>query len=485
MTDYSLWPERRISIRTLFLDSLNPRIPPGIATPSQRELIEELVAHDDVYGLARHISLNGFDPVELLIGVDEDSRTVTVEGNRRLAALKLLDTPGLAPATQQERFKKLAAHQQSPFTKVRVVIAPSREAAAPLILRKHTREQIEKWSPLMQARFYRRLVSETGEPIEDLAKRYGVTPGDIRDFLQLDAMYEVALSLDLPAPVSAVVHDPRNFPASVLQRLVEMVKFKDLLGIEFDRDGRVTAKAKPKEFRKAYAKVIADVATGAINTRALNKVEDAETYLKALRAVAPTKQVRRVSMDALTGTSPATAPAPERPAAAKSERAKPPRLIPSTIRCTLDDPRAREIFRELKALDPGRFPNAHAVLLRMLLEFGVSHYLTKTGLIEPLLEKMRKKTGRVDWAPTLTQMLRELLKDQALAMRPHARKAVIRMIGDGGQSILSVETLDGFVHNTFEWPDERALERLWRAMEDILVLVLREPEPQSGTGSTS
>jgi hypothetical protein len=92
MIDYSAWPERRLSVRTLFLDPLNPRIPPGTTSPSQRQLIEELVAHDDVYGLGRRISLDGFDPLESLIGVDEDEKTIILEGNRRLAALKLLDS---------------------------------------------------------------------------------------------------------------------------------------------------------------------------------------------------------------------------------------------------------------------------------------------------------------------------------------------------------------------------------------------------------
>lgn len=478
MIDYSAWPERRLSIRTLFLDQQNPRIPPNVTAPSQRQLIEELVAHDDVYDLARQISLGGFDPLESLIGVDEADKTVIVEGNRRLAALKLLDSPELAPEGEQDRFRRLAARVQPPFLKVRVLIAPSREAAAPLILRKHTREQIEKWSPLQQARFYRSLVTETGESIEELARRYGVQPGEIRNFLQLESMYEVATSLQLPEAVSTIVHNPREFPASVLQRLVEMAKFKELLRIDFDSSGRVTANANPTEFRKAYTKVVSDVASGSINTRALNKVKDAETYFKALRPLAPKRQRRSASMDALLGTPrPTPAQPAERPTPPKTDRTKPQRLIPSTIKCTLDDPRAREIFKELKGLDPARFSNAHAVLLRMLLEFGVSHYLTKTGLIEPLLERGRKKTGRDDWAPTLTQMLRELLKDRALTMRPQARKAVVRLVNDDRQSVISVDTLDGFVHNNFEWPDERELVRLWRAMEEILVLVLREPEP--------
>jgi hypothetical protein len=303
MPDYSTWPEKRLQPASLLLDSENPRIPPSGRPVSQREIIAELVAHDKVYELARDIAHGGFDPVESLIGFDEDDgRTIILEGNRRLAALKLLRDPKLSPADEVTRFERLASLPTTTVpTRIRILLAPSREAAAPLILRKHTGEQIERWSPLQQARFYRRLVDATGSP-DDVAKRYGLALGEVHEFLRMDAMYELAQSVDLPGEVRERVHDPRSFPASVLRRLLEVPSFREFLGVSFDDRGHVRSRAKPADFRAAYARVLTDIATETQNTRTLNKHEHVESYVKSLGDLKPTKSSHSYSMTELAGS---------------------------------------------------------------------------------------------------------------------------------------------------------------------------------------
>ena len=486
MPDYSDWQERKLAPAALLLDADNPRIPPLRAPLSQRELIAELVAHDDVYELARDIADVGFDPVESMIGCDDDGKTIVLEGNRRLAALKLLQDPTLSPEAHLSRFKKLGASPTLDLpARVRVLLAPTRDAAAPLILRKHTREQVARWSPLQQARFYRRLL-EAGESPEQIAGRSNVTAGDVRDFLRMDAMYEIAQAIEIPEDVREIVHDPRRFPASVLRRLLEVPSFRDFLQLQFDNRGRVSAKAKPKAFRDAYRRVLTEIANKTVDTRKLNRADDVDAYVGHLAAVAPPEQKRAYSMSDLMGSPPpASQPAVADPAPQRTARSKSKNLIPSTIRCTLDDPRVKEIFRELKKLNPkpGAFPNAHAVLLRLLLEFGVAHYLTETGLIKPLLQRVKDKKKGKDWSPTLTQMLRELLSAPDLTLSPNARKAITRLVNDNQQSMLSVTTMDQFLHNEFEWPNDREIARLWKLMEPVLVLVLREPSSPSGAAS--
>lgn len=478
MPDYSDWPEKRLRPTALLLDVLNPRIPPVANPLSQRELIAELVAHDDVYDLAKTIVGVGFDPVESLIGIEDDGKVVILEGNRRLAALKLLNDPTLATPSDLSKFKRIAGAASVPDT-VRVLIAPSREAAAPLILRKHTREQVAKWSRLQQARFYRRLV-DTGGSVEQVAKKYGVTAGEIRDFLRMDSMYAVAQTMDLPEDVRETVHDPRSFPASVLERLLEVPSFRDFLTIDFDASGRVSAKTKPAAFRRAYGRVLTDIAKKKIDTRTLNKADAVDEYVDGLSNVRPKAEARTYNADALAGQESATS-ASNRDTSTRPSRSKvagkAAGVIPTSIKCTVDDDRIREIFRELKRLNPkvGGFPNAHAVLLRVLLELSVSHYLTKTGGLEPLLEWAKKQKKPNDWAPTLKQMLRELLKDAAVKLAPQARKAITRLVDDDSQSAISVDTMDQFVHNQFEWPNDREIARLWKLMEPILALVLKEP----------
>ncbi len=61
MADYRTWPEKTVAVTTFQLDPKNPRIPAG-GELQQRDLIAELVEHDDVYDLARDISHDGYSP---------------------------------------------------------------------------------------------------------------------------------------------------------------------------------------------------------------------------------------------------------------------------------------------------------------------------------------------------------------------------------------------------------------------------------------
>jgi len=69
MIDFAAWKEKPGAVTTLQLDPLNNRIPTSGALLEQRDLIAELVEHENVYDLARDIAEHGYSPVEALIGV--------------------------------------------------------------------------------------------------------------------------------------------------------------------------------------------------------------------------------------------------------------------------------------------------------------------------------------------------------------------------------------------------------------------------------
>ena len=56
----------------------------------------------------------------------------------------------------------------------------------------------------MQARFFRQLL-ERGLTTDDLVQSYGVTVGQIQDWIRADAVYRLACSLDFPEEVKAKV----------------------------------------------------------------------------------------------------------------------------------------------------------------------------------------------------------------------------------------------------------------------------------------
>jgi len=102
------WKTTQKNIGVIFLDPNNPRIPPTPQPLTEPELIAELVLHDDVHQLASNIQASGYFPTEPLMIVREDGQFRVAEGNRRLAACKLLVNPHLAPDSYNSKFRHLS-----------------------------------------------------------------------------------------------------------------------------------------------------------------------------------------------------------------------------------------------------------------------------------------------------------------------------------------------------------------------------------------
>ena len=77
----------------LRLDPRNPRLKEGLENASQPELLAELAREYELQDLGRSIADNGYFSEEPLVAIkDRSGKSWTiVEGNRRLAALQLLE----------------------------------------------------------------------------------------------------------------------------------------------------------------------------------------------------------------------------------------------------------------------------------------------------------------------------------------------------------------------------------------------------------
>ena len=475
MNDYGKWKERECSVTSLLLDPLNPRIPELATAPTQRDVVAELVTHDNVYELAKDIADQGFFPTERLVGIEDAAGDTILEGNRRLAALKLLIAPELAPEHEVKKFRTLSEKvPKATISKVKVVIAPSREAAAPLIVNRHTRLGILRWQPAQQAKYMRTLV-RADVSIDDVAKQFGVSKGELIKNLKTDSMYQVACALDLPEQVASIVRNPRQFNSSVLERLVQSSDAMSFLGVEFREKGSISGKIDPAEFKKAFGRMVTDIATGQEDTRSLNKNSDIETYLKKFGSDAPNKKIKgSFTGESLLGK--ASVPS------AEGKPGKPPKpgtrkqaaLIPSSVKCHLESPRINDVFRELRQLSVRQFPNATGALLRILLEMVISNYLEKTKKIQPLLDKAKKEGKGSDWSPTARQMMSAVMKDPEISLHPLVRKGLNKMVSDDGHP-LSLDKMDQFVHNSYVAPSEAELRKFWHLLQTLIIPMLTEP----------
>jgi hypothetical protein len=403
-----------------------------------------------------------------------------------LAALKLLISPDLAPESEKAKFKRLSHQAVIPhIKKIPITVAPSRDAAAPVILSKHTHSEVENWSPVMQARFYADRVAD-GVSIADLAKEYSLTQGQITDFIQNYQMYQVACALDLPANVAAKVNDPRGFPLTNLERIFRHAEATDFLGVSFDSHKQIKGHVQVDEFKKAFKKVVTDVALGDANSRNLNSAADFKRYLSGFGPSTPDK-AKKGSFGFDDLVKPATGKSGSAAKKITLPTPKPPKpqlaLIAKTFVCEIADPRINSLISELKRLSVKDYPNSVALALRGLLDLVVGNYCDRIGATPKILERARTKDNKPkDWYPTVRQMLNYLIaEEQTLKVNPLALKAAKLLVND--QKDVSVVVLDAFAHNRFVSPTESNLRAFWMQIEECIKAMLAKDEEAADANS--
>jgi len=159
---------RDLTLSTLLLDVTNPRF--ETEQENQRDAIRAMAEEqgEKLLNLAEDIVQFQLDPSSLTIVIPADQpsgRYVVVEGNRRLAALKLLHNPDLAKGVweprHERRLKALSEKfRAAPIKQMRCVVLPDREATSHWIPLRHRGEQqgrgIVDWDGYMAARYEER-----------------------------------------------------------------------------------------------------------------------------------------------------------------------------------------------------------------------------------------------------------------------------------------------------------------------------------------
>lgn len=156
------YEEKTIAVNDIKLDLENPRLPPA---DSERDAIKAMLGGrggDQITKLAADIYQYGVNPSARLIlfkDKKKPSRYIDGDGNRRLTALKILETPSLADSNPKVRKKidTILKGRGSVPTEISCVVFENREAARHWILINHDgaqegRGQIN-WDPEQKNRF--------------------------------------------------------------------------------------------------------------------------------------------------------------------------------------------------------------------------------------------------------------------------------------------------------------------------------------------
>lgn len=198
------WKMKNLAPTALHLDAKNPRLGREHTSRAPREMIQYLFEHDKAMEVAESIATRGYFRHKPLLAVKEDGRWVIVEGNRRLAALKVLREPALLDGRLQRQAERLARRILDPalIAKVPVMIAPSRKDTDRQVAGEHVGTPVLAWRAENRASFILDKLAE-GYDNDALRDELGFSLADIQQARQTRAIADMARSLDLPEEIRA------------------------------------------------------------------------------------------------------------------------------------------------------------------------------------------------------------------------------------------------------------------------------------------
>ncbi|ALE91174.1 hypothetical protein AOC05_00350 [Arthrobacter alpinus] len=161
-----------VSVHGLLLDPENPRL----ASPEydQTKIVKILYFQESLEELALSFQRNGYFEEEPLVTIDgSDDTLIVVEGNRRLATLKLLLSPELLLEIggDSSNWPELTEEQRLRLEVVPTVKYRNRESVAPYLGFRHI-TGARTWKPLQKARFVAKLV-EDGRTVDEVQELIG------------------------------------------------------------------------------------------------------------------------------------------------------------------------------------------------------------------------------------------------------------------------------------------------------------------------
>lgn len=433
---------RLLPISKLLLDTANPR---HEEVETQRDAIRALIAREGtrLVVLARDISENGLNPTERLLVVDHaDGRNYRVlEGNRRVACIRLLGNPALADGTAIAGPVKRLAKTAKPPSRADCVILEDAEDADHWLLIRHTRGHrgagVQAWNTLAATRFAQQ---RDGKPHDD-------------NLAGLAFLEAVALGYPENEMLQRLVEAIAEKRLTTVGRLARDQAFRDKFGVSGNKGGPLEFAFPAAQLEPVFEHLLNDLATE-VTVTTLKRKAQREDYLRdkvpdpdpkhRLHKPAPLRDV--------PSASPKPTPSPDLP----KPKPKPPRPKPEKplggVALSSLGARVHDLLEEFQSLSVDRQPNASGILLRVIVELAVDCYLFETK-------------GRANGE--FKDRIRRALK----VIDPSERDAAFQGVRQGltdGSSILSITTLHAFVHNPDYHPDPATVRAWARNYEPFL-----------------
>lgn len=436
-----------VEIEELLLDQDNPRT--GHVN-SQAEALAAIVrlSAANFRNMMRSIKDHGLDPGDsfYLVQLDDESEYTVVDGNRRLAALKVLKNPSLLKGTQlpetiqRPLLKEAEGFKLASDFEVSAVLFENREDAGEWIERRHGRglegEGRIAWGAFEIQRF-----------------QNDRSVLDVIDFVEKNSTF----SDDEWSRIKGSV--VKN--TSTLKRFLDSKPGKTVLGYEpGPKEAGPTFSKDPGFVLTVLSQVAADIDAGAINSRTHNTASDIAGYFDLLPADLKSKgdktyQPKSFATEVVKDgkerprQTPKANPAPPK----KEKKTPPPRRTLAPVKHPFAPPqgeKGKQLLREAARLKVHDTPLSAAFCFRAVIEYTVDTYMKANSI--PAYEQSKE----LNLQQRLDRVFTHLV---ANGKAKNADLAAIKTTLTNGP--MSVGALNGFIHNSFQMPTADNLIVAW------------------------
>lgn len=431
----------QLELDELLLDLDNPRISKA---DSQRGALQKIIEDQDLklVILAESIVNDGLNPMDRWLVIKsptERGRYIVLEGNRRLATLRVLNNARLlndleVRAPVKRRLESLSDEfDLDAVQPIDCFEVTDRQDAATWLNQRHTGENngrgIVNWGGVATARFRGR---DPALQALDLVVSHGALSEEEKE----------------------IVED--RFPISTLDRLLSTPSVRKKIGVDIT-ESKLKTSLPPTEVIKPLRRIVLDLASGTVNVSQLKNKEQQNTYIGKLGKDLPdlSKQSGELRpIDVLEDSdfkTPAPRPKPKpRPAPVRKT------LIPRDCYLTVSNAKMAEIMKELRSLPLDAYPHSISVLFRVFFEQSTDHFLHAAGI--PLSVKVpnggtKDKSLRAKVGEAIKEMVKNGTREKDIA-------GVSKGIDDKNNPLF-VDTLHNYIHNRFFSPTDRDLKVAW------------------------
>ena len=433
-----------IPIDKLFLNPKNARFPEVKNEKEELAMIMEQIG-SKIRKLAKHISVNGLDPSHSFRVIRDKNNFITLDGNRRLSALKLINNPNIIKLDEKDKsfFDALRKGNNQYLPKeIECVVYDSEDEANGWIELEHTGEndgagRVE-WGSLEKLRFQSNSPGYSS-PLEL----------QILDFMKNN--------------INNYNERFNKVKLTNIKRVFSNPEAREMVGIDFVKEKLII---KNKDvLTKNLTKIVEQMNQDDFAVKEIYNVKDIQAWVKKVVDVDDT-----VIKEALPKNPPIK---PDKPS---SERNK---LIPQEFNIKIDNSKANDIYFELRSINVRTHRNAVGVLFRVFLELSIDCFIEKNKALKQEIEdrcKQKKKSSMylhykikkvVDYMKENNNPSKSMLK-------------AVEIFHSSQKKEYSVSIFHAYVHNIHVTPTLDELNNNWSRLEEFIKKLWEKHEKDYG-----